>query len=39
MRVLITDDHQLFIDGIRRLLQEFNANVAVGEASNAEQTI
>jgi DNA-binding NarL/FixJ family response regulator len=39
MRVLITDDHQLFIDGMRHILQELDVNVVVSESSSAEQAI
>lgn len=39
MDILVVDDHQLFIDGIRYLLNDLDTNVAITEATNAEQAI
>ncbi len=39
MRVLITDDHQLFIDGMRHILHELDSEAVVSESTSAEQAI
>ncbi|MBE9525642.1 MAG: response regulator, partial [Proteobacteria bacterium] len=37
--MLVADDHQLFIDGIRHILNKLDANVAITESNSAEQAI
>ncbi len=39
IRIIIADDHQVFIDGIKALLKEFESIDVVGEALNGEQLI
>lgn len=39
MRVLIADDHQLFIDGIRHILHKLDAVMEITEANRAGQAI
>jgi DNA-binding NarL/FixJ family response regulator len=39
MHILVADDHQLFLDGIRHILAKLGTNVTVTEASCAEQAI
>lgn len=39
IRILITDDHQLFRSGINSLLEDVQDILIVGEAENGEQTI
>ena len=39
MQVLITDDHQLFLDGVRHILKKLDSNVEVTESTSAEHTI
>ena len=39
MQVLVTDDHQLFLDGVRHILEKLDSNVEVTESTSAEKTI
>ena len=39
IRVLIADDHQMFIDGLRSLLDGSEDISVVGEASNGQQVV
>lgn len=39
MQVLVTDDHQLFLDGVRLILKKLDSNVTVTESTSAERTI
>lgn len=39
MRILVADDHQLFLDGIRHILNKLDAAVVVTEVTRAEQAI
>lgn len=39
MDILVADDHQLFIDGIRHILYKLDSNVTVTESNSAEQAI
>lgn len=39
MRILIVDDHQLFIDGIRHVLTRLDDQVKIAEANTAEAAI
>ncbi len=39
MDILIIDDHQLFIDGVRHVLEKLDEDAVVTEANRAEQTI
>lgn len=39
MKILIVDDHQLFIDGIRHLLQRMDDNTDITEANRAQEAI
>jgi len=39
MRVLVADDHQLFLDGIRHILKKLDEVVDITEATHAEQAI
>jgi len=39
MRILVADDHQLFIDGIRHILIKLDAVVEITEANRVEQAI
>ena len=39
LRILIADDHQMFIDGIKALLESNKAFSIVGEANNGNQVI
>ena len=39
MRVVIADDHQLILDGIRRVLEDAGGFEVVGEASNGAQVL
>ncbi|MCX8056950.1 MAG: response regulator transcription factor [Ignavibacteria bacterium] len=39
MKILIVDDHLLFRDGLKRILQEKFPNVIIGEASNYSEVI
>jgi two-component system, NarL family, nitrate/nitrite response regulator NarL len=39
IRILIADDHRVFIDGMRALLREIPALEVVGDAENGEQLI
>lgn len=39
MNILVADDHQLFIDGIRYILKKLDSNVSVTECNSAEQAI
>lgn len=39
MQVLVTDDHQLFIDGVRHILKKLDSEVEVTESTSAEKTI
>lgn len=39
MKILIADDHQLFIDGIRHILTRLDPGVRVTETNSAEQAI
>ncbi len=38
-RILLADDHQLFIDGLRSLLDRIDSCAVVGEASNGEEVL
>lgn len=39
MNILVVDDHQLFIDGIRLILNKLDAAVSITESNAAEQAI
>jgi len=39
VRVVITDDHQIFIEGIRSLIKDSDKVILVGEASNGEELL
>ena len=39
MKILVVDDHQLFIDGIWHVLQKIHPQPDITEASRAEQAI
>jgi two-component system response regulator NreC len=39
IRVLIADDHTLFREGVRRLLQDSNVACVVGEAADGEEAV
>lgn len=39
MHVLVADDHQLFLDGIRIILNKLDADVSITECNRAEQAI
>ena len=39
IRVLVADDHQLFRDGVRALLQSLEGTEVVGEAAGGEEAI
>ena len=39
LRILIADDHQLFVEGIRRALEREDDFVVVGEASNGAEVL
>lgn len=39
MHILVADDHQLFIDGIRHILAKLGTDVTITEATRAEQAI
>lgn len=39
IRILIADDHQMFIDGLRSLLEGSEDITVVGEASNGQQVV
>lgn len=38
-RILITDDHQLFVDGLRMLIDRIDACEVVGEARNGREAL
>lgn len=39
MHVLVADDHQLFLDGIRIILNKLDADISITECNRAEQAI
>jgi len=39
MKILVADDHQLFIDGIRLILDKLDSDVTIIESTTAEQAI
>ena len=39
MRILIADDHQLYLDGMRHILAQLDSQVEITEANRAEQAI
>lgn len=39
IRIIIADDHQMFIDGLKLIIQSFENIEVVGEASNGEQVL
>lgn len=39
MHILVADDHQLFLDGVRHILARLGTNVTITEANRAEQAI
>ncbi|OOZ39432.1 DNA-binding response regulator [Solemya pervernicosa gill symbiont] len=39
MEILIVDDHQLFLDGLRHILAKLNSNVVITESNCAEDAI
>jgi DNA-binding NarL/FixJ family response regulator len=39
MHILVADDHQLFLDGIRHILAKLGTDVTITEATRAEQAI
>lgn len=39
MQILVADDHQLFIDGIRHILAKLDTDVAITESNNAARAI
>ncbi len=39
MRVLVVDDHQLFLDGIRHILEKLDEEIQITEANNVEKAI
>lgn len=39
MNILVADDHQLFIDGMRLILNKLDAGVSITESNTAEQAI
>ena len=39
MNILVADDHQLFIDGIRLILDKLDSSMSITESNSAEQAI
>ena len=39
MRVLVVDDHQLFLDGIRHILEKLDKEIQITEANSVEKAI
>ena len=39
MNILVADDHQLFIDGIRLILNKLDSSMSITESNSAEQAI
>ena len=39
MHILVADDHQLFLDGVRHILAKLGTDVTITEATRAEQAI